>query len=118
MFRENLQQMIDGVEGSLAGILMGFDGISVDAYTRKDVTTDIQVVGMELAHVISQVRRAAEMLSGGGLTEVILRAEKLTVIAHVLNAEYFVAGAYQPDANFGKARYYVRRAAPRIQSEL
>ena len=118
MFRENLQKMIDRVDGGLAGILMGFDGISVESYARDDASTDIQTVGMELAHVISQVRRAAELLEVGGLREITVRADQLVVIVHVLNQEYFVACALRPEGNSGKARYLLRLLAPQIQSEL
>lgn len=118
MFRETLQKMVDRVDGGLAGVLMGFDGISVESYTRPAVDTDIQTVGMELSHVLSQVRRAAELLEVGGLDEVTLRAEKLVVVVRVLSAEYFVACAMKPEANAGKARYLLRVAAPQIQAEL
>jgi len=118
MFRESLQRMVDRVDGGVAGILMGFDGISVESYTKEEVGTDIQTVGMELAHVISQVRRAAEALEVGGLREISVRADRLTVLVHVLNEEYFVACALEPQANFGKARYLLRLLVPQIQSEL
>lgn len=118
MFRETLQKMVDRVDGSIAGVLMGFDGISVEAYTRPASETDIQTVGMELSHVIAQVKRAAELLEVGGLREVTLNAEKITVLVRVLNDEYFVAYALGPQANFGKARYVLRLIAPVIQSEL
>ena len=118
MFRENLQKMIDRVDGGVAGILMGFDGISVEAYARPGGSPDIQTVGMELAHVISQVRRAATALEVGGLREVMVRAENLVVLVHVLNHEYFVACTIKPEANAGKARYLLRLLAPQIQSEL
>ena len=118
MFRENLQKMIDRVDGGVAGILMGFDGISVESYARAVAGPDIQTVGMELAHVISQVRRATQALEVGGLREVQVRAENLVVLVHVLNSEYFVACAIKPEANSGKARYLLRLMAPQIQSEL
>jgi predicted regulator of Ras-like GTPase activity (Roadblock/LC7/MglB family) len=118
MFRESLQKMVERVDGGVAGILMGFDGISVDAFARPVGGPDIQTVGMELAHVISQVRRAVEALEVGGLKEIVFRAEKLTVLVHVLNSEYFVACAIRPEANAGKARYVLRILAPQIHSEL
>jgi len=118
MFRENLQKMIDRVDGGVAGILMGFDGISVESYARPVAGPDIQTVGMELAHVISQVRRATQALEVGGLREVVVRAENLVVLVYVLNSEYFVACAIKPEANSGKARYLLRLMAPQIQSEL
>ncbi len=123
MFSESIQKMVDRVDGGVAGILMGFDGISVESYTRSALapdaqTPDIQTVGMELAHVITQVRRAAELLEVGGLREVTIRSDKLTVLVYALNEEYFVACALRPDGNFGKARYLLRLLAPQIQSEL
>ncbi len=119
MFRDSLQKMVERLDGGVAGILMGFDGISVDSYTRPgEATLDIQTVGMELAHAISQVRKATEQLDVGPLDEITLRAQQLVVIVHVLTDEYFVAYAVRPGANFGKARYLMRLLAPQIQAEL
>jgi predicted regulator of Ras-like GTPase activity (Roadblock/LC7/MglB family) len=119
MFREVLQKLVDRVDGGVAGILMGFDGISVEAYTRPaEKDTDIQTVGMELAHVIGQMRRAAELLEVGKLQEIVMRAEKLVVIVRALNEEYFLAFAIKETGNFGKARFVLRLVAPQIQAEL
>jgi predicted regulator of Ras-like GTPase activity (Roadblock/LC7/MglB family) len=118
MFRESLQKLVERVDGGVAGILMGFDGISVESYTRPDHGTDIQTVGMELAHVIGQVRRAAELLEIGKLSEVTVRADSLVVLVYALNEEYFLAFAIAPNGNFGKARYVLRLLVPQIQAEL
>lgn len=119
MFRDSLQKLVERVDGGVAGILMGFDGISVESYTRQaEVTADIQTVGMELAHVIGQVRRAAELLEVGALDEVTVRAERLVVLVRALNEEYFLAFALRPTGNFGKARYVLRLAVPKFQAEL
>jgi predicted regulator of Ras-like GTPase activity (Roadblock/LC7/MglB family) len=119
MFRENLQRMVDRLAGGVAGILMGFDGISVDSYTKEgEEGIDIQTVGMELAHAVGQVRKAAEQLDVGRLHELTLRADKLVVLLYLLNDEYFIACAVKPEANFGKARYLMRLLAPQIRAEL
>ncbi len=118
MFQESIQKMVDRCDGGVAGILMGFDGISVESYTRSDGGPDIQTVGMELAHVISQVRRAAELLEVGALHEVTVQAETLTVVVRALNEEYFLACALRPQGNLGKARYLMRLLAPQILLEL
>jgi len=122
MFRESLQRMVDRLAGGVAGILMGFDGISVEAYT-KDVHAgeeplDIQTLGMELAHAIVQMRKATENLAIGALRELTLKADALVILVYLLNEEYFVACALKPEANFGKARYLMRLMAPQIQAEL
>lgn len=118
MFRETLQKAVDRLEGGVAGILMGFDGISVESFTKPKETVDIQTVGMELAHAIVQVRKASDQLEVGALREIALRTEGLTVIVHLLNDEYFIALAVKPEGNLGKARYLMRILAPQIQSQL
>ena len=118
MFRDHIQKVVDAVEGGVAGILMGYDGIAVESYTRPPSPLDIQTVGMEFSHVISQVRKAVEMLEIGGLREITIRSDKLSVIVHVLTDEYFLACAVAPEGNLARARYLVRLAVPRVQAEL
>jgi predicted regulator of Ras-like GTPase activity (Roadblock/LC7/MglB family) len=120
MFQESLQRIVDNVEGGIAGLLMGFDGIAVDSYTRATPgsAADIQTMGMEFSFVLTQVRKAAEALEIGGVDEILIRAEKLSVLVHVLNKEYFLALALGRDGNFGKGRYLLRVAAPKFIAEL
>ncbi len=119
MFRDTLQKMVDRLDGGVAGILMGFDGIAVDHYSREGQDEiDIQTVGMELAHAITQMRKAVERLDLGEAAEITMRTDKLVVLIYVLSQEYFVACAVRPDTSFGKARYVMRLAAPQIRAEL
>ncbi len=118
MFRENLARMVDNVEGGVAGLLMGFDGIAVETYARPAATLDINVVGMEFSVVLNRVREAASVLEVGGVQEIAIRAENLSVLVRVLNPDYFVALALTPDGNVGKGRYLLRLTAPRLQTEL
>jgi predicted regulator of Ras-like GTPase activity (Roadblock/LC7/MglB family) len=118
MFRENLAKVVDNVEGGVAGLLMGFDGIAVDSYTRGDGGFDINTVGMEFSFILTQVRKAAEVLDVGGVQEVAIRAENISIIIRVLNREYFLALALVPNGNLGKGRFLLRMVAPKLQTEL
>lgn len=118
MFKESLQRIVDNVDGGLAGLLMGFDGIPVESYTRDPATMDIQTVGMEFSYILTQVRKAAEALEIGNVQEIAIRAEKLSVIIRVLTPEYFLALALSESGNFGKGRYLLRITAPKLQAEL
>jgi predicted regulator of Ras-like GTPase activity (Roadblock/LC7/MglB family) len=118
MFRDSLRRIVDNVEGGVAGLLMGFDGISVETYTREGQAMDINTVGMEFSFILTQARRAAEILEVGAIREVTIRAEQLTLIIRVLSDDYFVALALTPDGNFGKGRYLLRVVAPRVEEEL
>jgi predicted regulator of Ras-like GTPase activity (Roadblock/LC7/MglB family) len=118
LFRENLSKVVDNVEGGVAGLLMGFDGIAVETYSRPQAGLDINTIGMEFSFILTQVRKAAEVLEVGGVQEVAIRAENLSIIVRVLNHDYFLALALGPNGNFGKGRYLLRMVAPKITTEL
>jgi predicted regulator of Ras-like GTPase activity (Roadblock/LC7/MglB family) len=118
VFRDSLKHIVDNVEGGIAGLLMGFDGIAVETYTRSGHAMDINTVGMEFSFILSQARKAAETLEVGPIREVTIRAEKLTLVIHVLSPDYFIALALTPEGNFGKGRFLLRVTAPRLEREL
>ena len=119
MFRDSLQRMVDRLPGGVAGILMGFDGIAVDSYTKDgEAGLDIQTIGMELAYAVVQMRKAAGQLDVGPLRELTLKTDNIVVLLCLLNDEYFVACAIKPEASFGKARYLMKLIAPQIRAEL
>jgi predicted regulator of Ras-like GTPase activity (Roadblock/LC7/MglB family) len=118
MFQENLKRLVAETEGGVAGLLMGFDGIAVDSYSAPDGGVDIQTVGMEFSFILTQVRKAAEILEVGAVQEVAIRSASLTILIRVITPEYFVALAVRPDGNFGKGRYLLRIVAPKLQQEI
>jgi predicted regulator of Ras-like GTPase activity (Roadblock/LC7/MglB family) len=121
MFREHIQKLIDRLDGGIAGVLMGFDGIAVDSYAKTGyggALPDVQTLAMEFAHLVAQARRAVQSLDAGALQEVTIRTDTVTLVVHVLTQEYFIACAMLPTANIGKARYLVKVTAPRLSAEL
>jgi len=144
MFRDTIKKLVDRLEGGVGGVLMGFDGITVDSYARAGVEgiADIQTIGLEFAHLLSQVRRTADSLNIGLTRELAFRTDRLTVLVQNLNKnrDYFVACAFlspgdgstnadgddEPRGSamsrggekLGRARYLMRITAPRIEAEL
>ncbi len=120
MFREVLKEVVDNTDGSVAGLLMGFDGILVDQYVREesDAAFDVENVGMEYSVVLKGIRTAAEMLEAGTAREVAIRAERLTTVIRLLNEEYFVAVTLNPTGNLGKARFLLRTRSPKLLADL
>jgi hypothetical protein len=124
MFRDYIKTLVDRLDGGVGGVLMGFDGIAVDSYAKGGTAggasplPDIQSIGMEFAHLISQVRAGARSLELGLLNELTLRTERLTILVQILNQNYFVACAVLPTGNPGKARYLLRMTIPQIEAEL
>jgi predicted regulator of Ras-like GTPase activity (Roadblock/LC7/MglB family) len=120
-FRENIKKLVERLDGGVAAVLMGFDGISVDSYAKTGydgALPDIQTLAMEFAHLIAQARRTLQSLDAGPLEEFTLRAESLTMVVRVLTQEYFLACAVLPSGSVGKARYLLRMTAPALRADL
>ncbi|NTU85352.1 MAG: hypothetical protein HGA45_39375, partial [Chloroflexales bacterium] len=60
----------------------------------------------------------AELLEAGSVSEVAISTDKLCTIARFLSPEYYLVLALTPEGNFGKGRYALRIAAPKVQAEL
>jgi predicted regulator of Ras-like GTPase activity (Roadblock/LC7/MglB family) len=121
MFRENIQKLIDRLDGGIAGVLMGFDGMTVDSYAKAgfgDSLPDIQTLSAEFAHLVSQARRTVQSVDAGALAEITIRTDTVTLVITVLTQEYFLSCAMLPTAAVGKARYLVKLAAPQLRAEL
>ena len=118
MFKEAIRGVVEGTEGGLAGMLMDFEGIALELYTKEESAFDVEAVGAEASVLIKSIQRATEMLEAGGTQEVSFRSEKLVTVIRVLNDTYFVALTMLPTGNFGKARYMLRKVAPSLVAEL
>jgi predicted regulator of Ras-like GTPase activity (Roadblock/LC7/MglB family) len=118
MFQAMLKEVVDNTDGGLATLLMDFEGIAVDSYSKPNQAFDITTIGAELSVVIKSIQRAAQMLEAGQTSEIAIQAEKVTTLIRVVNETYFVAFSMTPDANLGKARYMLRTRVPAILKEL
>ncbi len=97
---------------------MGLDGIEVETYVREKNGFDINIIGMEFSYILTQIKKASEVLEVGGVKEIVIKAEQLTLVIRMLTEDYFLAVALMPSGNFGKCRFLLRLTAPQITSEL
>ncbi len=118
MFKEALQSVVEQTDGGIAGLLMDFEGIPLETYTKGDAPFDIETVGAEVSVVVKSIQRAAEMLEAGETREVAFKSERMITIIRVINENYFIALTLKPDGNFGKGRYLLRTTAPKLGAEL
>ena len=118
MFKAILREVVENTDGAIAGILMGFDGITVDSYLGEACGIDMETVGMEYSQVLTQIKQAAQLLEMGTAREVAVQAENMTTVMRLINDEYFVALALQPTGNFGKARFMLRMQAGKLLEHL
>jgi len=118
MFRELLTEIVSGAEGSIGAVLMGADGLTVEQVVADPSGGDVEAMAMELSVVLREVRKAAQQIEAGAPEELMIRGASLTTLVRVLSDDYFVALALGPTASVGKARFLLRRAAPRLRENL
>ena len=85
MFKDVLREVVERTDGSIAGLLMGFDGIPVEEYLRDGSTLDVETIGMEYSVVLSQITQAAEAIDAGTTREISITADRLTTVIRLLN---------------------------------
>ena len=118
MFAETLKKIVDNVDGGVAAVIMGLDGIPVETYVRQVDKVDVNTVAMEFSFILGQVRKAADSLQVGNLEELSVKAQRLVLVCRMISPQYFVAIAISAEGNFGKARFLARMATPSLVAQL
>jgi len=118
LFAETLKKVVDNVEGGIAAVIMGLDGIAVDTYIKLADRVDVNTVAMEFSFILGQVRKAGESLAVGNLEELSVRAQRLLLVCRMISPQYFLGIVMAPEGNFGKARYLARLAQPALVAQL
>jgi predicted regulator of Ras-like GTPase activity (Roadblock/LC7/MglB family) len=118
-FLPHLKSVVEQVDGAVACSVMGFDGIPVETH-QAGALDDIELnnTWVEYGNVLTQLKTAAEILKTGGVQEVSVNAEKVVTLMRLVTDEYFLVLAMKPTANYGKGRYALRLAAPKVKAEL
>jgi len=118
LFAETLKKVVDNVDGGIAAVIMGLDGIPVETYVRLQDRVDVNTVAMEFSFILTQVRKAGDSLAVGSLEELVVKAQRLLLICRMISPQYFIAIAIAPEGNFGKARFLARLATPSLVANL
>ncbi len=116
--RETLKSIVESVDGCLAAVIMAYDGIPIDEYAAGQADFDLQLLSVEYATVLKEIRRAVDVIKAGDLEEVSIATGRSRVAIRVLNDDLFVALVMSEDANFGKGRYLLRIKSPAMAEEL
>jgi len=114
-----LQDVVRSVEGSLACSVMGFDGIAVESF-QVDGASDMELQStlVEYAAILAQAKNAAQLLKTGEVVEVSINTDRVLTVMRLVSPDYFLVLALGSSGNYGKGRYALRIAAPRVRAEL
>jgi predicted regulator of Ras-like GTPase activity (Roadblock/LC7/MglB family) len=118
MFTEILQRIVEECGGGIGAVLMGYDGIAIEQYFSSGEQLDLQMIAIEYANVLREIRKTAEILSLGAMEEVSIKTDRYHLVVRIITADYFVAMTIARDGNFGKARYLLTRETGNLVAAL
>lgn len=118
MFSEILQGIVQQSGGGIGAVVMGYDGIAIEQYLEPVEGLDFQMLTVEYANVIKEIKKTVEILDTGQMEEVSIKTERFFVIIRSLTEEYFLALTLDRKGNFGKGRYLMLRDTPKLIEAL
>ena len=118
VFNDVLQGLVEQAGGGIGAVLMGYDGIAIEQFFRPVSGLDMQLMAVEYANILKEIKNAAEVLNTGKMEEVAIKTERYQMVIRTLTDEYFVALTLEQNGNFGKGRYLLLRDAPLLREAL
>lgn len=116
--RDSLNTIIGSVDGALAAVIMAYDGIPIDEVTVEQPEFDMQLLSVEYATVLKEIKRAVDIMKMGNLEEVFISTTRSCVVVRVLVDDLFAALILNRDGNIGKGRYMLKLKSFEILQEL
>ncbi len=124
-FEAILEQIVADGPGILGVALVGNDGLVVaQAESRPDPTAadsgswDIPTLGVEFGRIVGDLNQTSGDMGAGGLAEVMIRLDRVTLLASRVEDDLLLILGLSPDGNIGKARYLMRRDGCSIREEI
>ncbi|MDD2367307.1 MAG: roadblock/LC7 domain-containing protein [Desulfuromonadaceae bacterium] len=116
--RDSLKTIVQSVDGALTAIIMAYDGIPIDEVSVEQTEFDVQLLSVEYATVLKEIKRAVDVIKMGSLEEVSITTTRICVIVRVLNDDLFAALILSRDGNVGKGRYMLKIKSYEVLREL
>jgi predicted regulator of Ras-like GTPase activity (Roadblock/LC7/MglB family) len=116
-FLELLKETVQKVDGAVSAMIIGADGMSVQEYAQEKLV-DLTGLSAEASAMIKDISLAADNLGIGEAKEFSIISEKCGIIMRKINADYYLALVIKPDGNYGKGRFVLKTAIPKIEGEF
>lgn len=123
VFSEVLKGVSSKVEGCLGLVVMGMDGIPIDRFIPEaepgsDGTPNFDMLATECTTLLRSTRQASDEVNAGALRELIFMTDQVVVLSIAITEEYVLFGAVKKGTNYGKTRFFMKKAALELEKEF
>ncbi len=116
-FLEVLKDTVGKVDGAVSAMIIASDGISVEEYTQEKLV-DLTGLSAEASAMIRDIGLAADNLGLGEAREFSIISDRCGIIMRKINPDYYLALVIKPDGNYGKGRFILKTAVPKLEGEF
>jgi predicted regulator of Ras-like GTPase activity (Roadblock/LC7/MglB family) len=114
-FTVALREVVARVPGARGAVFLDFEGEAVDEFA--DVPTmEIHLVGAHLGIILALIREQTPRL--GAPEEVIIEAERATLLIRAIDSRYLVVLDAEPEAQIGRMSRELRRAVEALRAQM
>src|SRR5262245_6096113 len=118
-FSDTLAHMLSRIEGGVAAIILGIDGIPIERHTAEPLSLlDIDSVATEFTTLLRRSARTASDTGLGELREMMLATEEMTFLLRPITPDYFLLLAVNRGGNVGRARFELRKTQLALEAEF
>jgi len=116
-FSEVLKETVAKVDGAVSALIIGIDGIPVQEYLEEKLV-DLAGLSAESSAMLRDISLAADNLGLGEAKEFSIISDKCGIIMRKINTDYYLALIIRPDGNYGKGRFVLKTAVPKLVHEF
>jgi predicted regulator of Ras-like GTPase activity (Roadblock/LC7/MglB family) len=116
-FLEVLKETVDKVDGAVSSMIIASDGLIVQEYASESII-DLTGLGAEASAMIRDIGLAAENLGLGEAKEFSIISDRCGILMRKINDDYYLSLIIKPEGNYGKGRFILKTAIPRIEGEF
>ena len=117
MFGEVLDSVLNKVEGTLAAVVMGMDGISIEDRIRGN-EVNIEALAAEYSSLLKGTALTTQEIGLGPIQEMVVSAESRIIVIRMITPEYFILVLLDRDGNIGRTRFELKKAKFALEKEL
>lgn len=118
MFLDKLSRITERVVGVRALALVDGDGICVESVS-SDEELDLELLGAELVTQVRVMNDHDRELELGGVQQLSVTTDRLVLMmSAVAGSSFYLLLVLDPDGNYGRARFELRRARLLLEEDL
>ncbi|HVT43290.1 MAG TPA: hypothetical protein VMT00_02765 [Thermoanaerobaculia bacterium] len=117
-FRRILEEMVRGVEGSIAALFLDYEGEAIEIVCSGGVSEEIRIVGAYQGIFLEHLRRISRSFSWGQPERFKIDLTASRIFSSVVNEDYYVVLIAVPSSNEGNAWHRIGRCRDALLREI